>query len=95
MAPVAMGSAIGAAALTFGRGAVGAAGKGLSFAAELLGGGSGQSDAAKESTQAADAAIKLRCHELSERIGTRFNERCIVDETEIEDVLIRPIRAAK
>lgn len=72
MAPVAMGSAIGAAALTFGQGAVGAAGKGLSFAAELLGGGSGQSDAAKDSTQAADAAIKLRCRELSERIGRQL-----------------------
>ena len=72
MTPVALGSAIGAAALTFGRGAVGAAGKGLSFAAELLGGGSSQSDAAQESTQAADAAIKLRCHELSERIGRQL-----------------------
>ena len=72
MTPVAMGSAIGAAALTFGQGAVGAAGKGLSFAAELLSGGSGKSDAAQESKQAADAALKLRCHELCERIGRQL-----------------------
>jgi hypothetical protein len=72
MGPVAIGSAIGAAALTFGRGAMGAAGKGLSFTAELLGGGNSQPDAAQESKQAADAAIKLRCQELSERIGRQL-----------------------
>ena len=72
MSPIAMGSAIGAAALTFGRGAVGAVGDGLSFTAELLGGGNSRSDAAQESKQAADAAIKLRCQELSERIGRQL-----------------------
>jgi len=72
MTPVVMGSAIGAAALTFGRGAVGAAGKGLSFAAELLSGGGSQPDAAQESKQAADSALKLRCQELSDRIGRQL-----------------------
>jgi hypothetical protein len=72
MGPAAVGSAIGAAALTFGQGAVGAAGKGLSFAAELLGGGKSSSDAAQESTQSANAAMKLRCHELSNRIGRQL-----------------------
>lgn len=72
MGPVAIGSAIGAAALTFGRGAVGAAGKGLSFTAELLGAGNSQTDAAQESKQAANSALKLRCQELSERIGQQL-----------------------
>jgi len=72
MSPVAMGSAIGAAALTFGRGAAGAIGNGLSFTAELLRASGDQSEAAQESKQAADAAIKLRCQELSERIGRQL-----------------------
>lgn len=72
MGPVAIGSAIGAATLTFGRGAIGAAGKGLSFTAELLGGGNSQSNAAQESKQAANTALQIRCQELGERIGQQL-----------------------
>ena len=36
MSPIALGTAIGAAALTVGRGAAEAVGKGVSFAAELV-----------------------------------------------------------
>ena len=72
MTPVAVGTAIGAAALTVGRGAIGAVGNGLSFAAELAraAGGMSSSPSGAEARQAeaAHAAIKLRSDELRERI---------------------------
>jgi hypothetical protein len=72
MTPVAVGSAIGAAALTVGRGAVGAVGNGLSFAAELVRAASGGSaDAAQaqgRQAEAAKAAIKSRTDELRQRV---------------------------
>lgn len=72
MTPVALGTAIGAAALTVGRGAIGAVGNGLSFAAELAraAGGMSSSPSGAESRQAeaAQASIKLRSDELRERI---------------------------
>src|SRR5262245_16413264 len=72
MNPVVLGSAIGAAALTFGRGAVGAVGDGVSFATELVRGENSQTNAAQESEQAAQTALKLRCQELSDRIGRQL-----------------------
>jgi hypothetical protein len=71
MTPVAAGTAIGAAALTLGRGAAGAVGNGLSFAAELLraaGGASSQQQTTSEKSAAARAAVKLRIDEMQQRI---------------------------
>jgi hypothetical protein len=72
MTPVVAGSAIGAAALTVGRGAFAAVGNGLSFAAELVQAASGTAADAPGSSNvkndAAQAAIKLRTDELRERI---------------------------
>jgi len=72
MTPVAAGTAIGAGALTLGRGAIGAVGDGLSFAAELLratGGVSSQNTkASTEASVAARDALELRSDELQQRI---------------------------
>jgi len=71
MGPAAIGTAIGAAALTAGRGAASAVGNGLSFAAELLraAGGSVDSTAkAAEQSCAAKDQLKLRTDELADRI---------------------------
>jgi hypothetical protein len=76
MGPAAIGSAIGAAALTVGRGAVGAVGNGLSFVAELAraAGGDSANLAEANSTDAVQEAIKLRCDELRERIQRQLAE---------------------
>jgi hypothetical protein len=71
MGPVAAGTAIGAAALTLGRGAVGAVGNGLSFAAELMraaGGVSSTTDRTSDASTSARAALKLRSDEMQQRI---------------------------
>ena len=71
MSPIAAGTAIGAAALTLGRGAVGAVGNGLSFAAELMRATSGTTSAAErpvDSSIAAKKAIQQRIDELQQRI---------------------------
>ena len=76
MGPAAIGSAIGAAALTVGRGAVGAVGNGLSFVAELAraAGDETSSRAEANPTDAVQEAIKLRCDELRERIQRQLAE---------------------
>ena len=71
MGPVAAGTAIGAAALTLGRGAAGAMGNGLSFAAELLraaGGAPSTADRAPDASAAQQKAIKLQIDEMGQRI---------------------------
>ena len=71
MGPVAAGSAIGAAALTLGRGAAGAVGNGLSFAAELLraaGGGSSNAERGIDATAAEQKALKLQVDGMQQRI---------------------------
>src|SRR5262245_52775725 len=76
MTPVAMGTAIGAAALTVGRGALGAVGQGLSFSAELIRAASGtkaeSAEANAREADAAKAAIERRTDELRERIGRQL-----------------------
>jgi hypothetical protein len=76
MNPVAMGTAIGAAALTVGRGALGAVGRGLSFSAELARAAAGNKASASEArAREADAqknALKLRGDELRERIARQL-----------------------
>jgi hypothetical protein len=76
MTPVAMGTAIGAAALTVGRGALGAVGQGLSFSAELVRAASGttadSAEANAREAEAEKAAIKVRTDELRERIGRQL-----------------------
>jgi hypothetical protein len=76
MNPVAMGTAIGAAALTVGRGALGAVGRGLSFSAELARAAAGNKAPASEAgAREADAqknVIKLRSDELRERIARQL-----------------------
>jgi hypothetical protein len=71
MGPVAAGTAIGAAALTLGRGAASAVGNGLSFAAELLratGGGSSSTEHAADASATAQKALKLQIDEMQQRI---------------------------
>jgi hypothetical protein len=71
MTPAVAGSVLGAAALTFGRGAVAAAGNGLSFAGELLKGASATSaehDEAPSAKDSARAIIERRIKELQDRI---------------------------
>src|SRR6476660_2186893 len=72
MGPVVVGSAIGAAALTVGSGALGAVSSGLSFAAELVrAAGGATADAAEaknRQTDATKAALQQRADELRERI---------------------------
>jgi hypothetical protein len=72
MTPVAVGSAVGAAALTVGSGALSAVGNGMSFAAELVRAASGSAPASAEAnplqSNAAQVAIKARTDELSRRI---------------------------
>ena len=71
MGPVAAGTAIGAAALTLGRGAAGAVGNGLSFAAELLraaGGASSTQQSSNDASAAATDAFKLRIDAMQQRI---------------------------
>jgi len=58
MGPVAAGTAIGAAALTLGRGAASAVGNGLSFAAELLRAASGGSSSTEQTSGASATAQK-------------------------------------
>ena len=75
MTPVAAGSAIGAAALTVGRGVLGAAAGGLSFAAELASAASGAAHPAVANTEqqaTAKAAIKVRKEELQQQILRRL-----------------------
>jgi len=70
MSPIALGTVIGAAALTVGRGAISAVGKTASFAAELV--TPDDQSAAEQQKQsqdsAAGAALKQRADELSQRI---------------------------
>ena len=71
MGPVALGSAIGAAAVTAGRGAASAVGDSLSFAAELLRAAGGSSEPTANSAEQSVAArdqLKLRADELAARI---------------------------
>jgi hypothetical protein len=71
MGPVAAGTAIGAAALTLGRGAASAVGNGLSFAAELLraaSGGSTSTEQATDASAAAQKALQLQIDEMQQRI---------------------------
>src|SRR5436853_5039710 len=71
MGPVAAGTAIGAAALTLGRGAAGAVGNGLSFAAELLraaGGASSTQQSSNDASAAARDAFKLRIDAMQQRL---------------------------
>jgi hypothetical protein len=70
MGPVAAGTAVGAAALTFGRGAVNAVGNGLSFASELLR-SSGTSSTAKPAADASSSqqkALELQIEAMQQRI---------------------------
>src|SRR4051812_24165751 len=71
MGPVAAGTAIGAAALTLGRGAAGAMGNGLSFAAELLRAASGGPSTAQrevDPSAAPQQALKLQIDAMQQRI---------------------------
>lgn len=70
MSPIAIGTAIGAAALTVGRGALAAVGQGASFASELVTPGGTSSGAHEQKSQcnADRAALKQRTDELSQRI---------------------------
>jgi hypothetical protein len=71
MTPVAIGTAIGAAAVTAGRGAAGAIGNGLSFAAELLRAAGGSAESTKntaDQSRATKEQLKLRSEELADRI---------------------------
>jgi hypothetical protein len=71
MTPAVIGSALGAAALTFGRGATAAAGNGLSFMGELLQAASATSADGEEiapAKETARAIIERRLKELQERI---------------------------
>jgi hypothetical protein len=70
MGPVAAGTAIGAAALTLGRGAASAVGNGLSFAAELLraAGGSSSTEQASDVSAAAQKALKPQIDAMQQRI---------------------------
>ena len=80
MTPVAAGSAIGAAALTVGRGVLGAAAGGLSFAAELtraaVGDGNSRTTAAAGDSKLGEA-LQSRRDELAERIQRILAERNI------------------
>jgi hypothetical protein len=71
MGPVAAGTAVGAAALTLGRGAASAVGNGLSFAAELLRSASGTSSTAKSAADASASqqkALELQIDDMQRRI---------------------------
>lgn len=71
MGPVAIGSAIGAAAVTAGRGAANAVGDGLSFAAQLLRAAGGSTASTKDSSDQSNAAreqLKLRADDLAGRV---------------------------
>jgi len=71
MGPVATGTAIGAAALTVGRGAASAVGDGLSFAAELLraaGGAPATAERAANPSTAEKKALQLQIDEMQQRI---------------------------
>jgi hypothetical protein len=75
MTPVAAGSAIGAAAITVGRGVLGAAASGLSFAAELASAASGAAQPAADNSEqqaAPRAALKQRKEELQQQIQRHF-----------------------
>src|SRR5262245_45359830 len=69
MGPAAVGTAIGAATLTVGQGAIAALGSGLSFLAQLT---SATKDAGSETQRKTASSsyevIKLRCDELQQRI---------------------------
>lgn len=69
MTPVAIGTAVGAAALTVGRGALGAVGNSLSFAAQLVGAAGGASATSSQSSRdAAAAMMKQRIDEMRQRV---------------------------
>jgi len=70
MSPAILGSAIGAAAVTVGRGAMTAAGNGLSFASELLRAAAAPAAANDQSQATADAraALQQRIDALKERV---------------------------
>src|SRR5260221_3837775 len=71
MTPVAAGTAIGAAAVTVGRGALGAVGNTLSFAAELVRSATRAAPAPQNSVDPAPAvraAVKARTDEMQQRI---------------------------
>src|SRR5436309_2601947 len=65
MSPIILGSTLGAAALTVGRGASQAVGNGLSFAAELL---RGNSPKPADAQSAVQAQLKQQTDALSSRI---------------------------
>lgn len=84
MSPIAAGSAIGAAALTIGRGVLDATASGLSFAAELAKSTSGAKAAAVAKTDQQNAARELldqRIEALRHRI-TRHLAQCGIDLAE-------------
>src|SRR5262245_54168894 len=71
MGPVAAGTAIGAAALTLGRGAASAVGNGLSFAAELLraaSGGASTTEQTADASAAGQKALQLQIDAMQQRI---------------------------
>jgi hypothetical protein len=76
MTPVAAGTAIGAAAVTVGRGAIGAVSNGLSFASELLratgGGTPAQASNAPDPAAVARDAFKQRTDAIQQRIGQQL-----------------------
>jgi hypothetical protein len=76
MSPLVVGSALGAAALTVGRGAAAAMGNGLSFAGELLRVSGGAAAPKPEDGQAATQRARTELHgriaELTEQIRRRL-----------------------
>jgi hypothetical protein len=74
MDPVIAPAAIGTAALTFGRGVLSTAGKGMSFAAELLQGASGSSSNSQASPAKNDQldTLKQRMADMQQRIGQQL-----------------------
>src|SRR4051812_8825721 len=68
MTPVGIGTAVGAAALTVGRGALGAVGNSLSFAAQLIGAAGGEPAQTPEKSGRDAAVIKQRTDEMRQRI---------------------------
>lgn len=76
MGPVAVGSAIGAAALTVGGGALGAVSNGLSFAAELFkaaGGGANTAEAKNDPVTLQKAALQQRTDALRAQLQQQLS----------------------
>jgi hypothetical protein len=68
MGPAAIGTAVGAATVTVGRGALTAVGNGLSFLAQLADATSGIESPAEVRQNSVQAAFKERCDQLRQRI---------------------------